>query len=406
MIKALYADMGLTQAAINSRISQGAMLSNMNPAYSLTGKGGGVSMAYDAQSGLASRPIVVHDLAEASALRQAVENRMPRAMDDDTYAFNIPSNGVPLPLLTIWTTRSIEQIYKKTTLSRLTGSWQQGAPGVMEIKIPTIGLDGRVDIYDDYSMNGATSLNTNWITRNIGYFEETMGWGTMQAAQYGLAKIDYTNRLRETMAITIAQFQNDLGFQGYLGIPSTNAPMLWGILNEPNLNAAISLPADGQTPGTLTPTTAWQGKSYSQILRDVQLLVAQVMLQALGHINIDSPFIMALPPSAAAYLTTSTVYGVTVAEQLKKMFSGIEIVSTPNFEASLVLSGAETNQTVIMLLFKNDENGEMPYDELFVTKWQGHRPVPMSSSVSEKISMGLGGVFLKYPLYVSYAYGV
>ena len=403
LIRDVYSNMGLSSIAINNRMQQSEMLARKNPTGSLEGKGGGVSMAYDTFSGESLDPVVVKDLAEASILAKVINSRVG---DTDTFAFNLPSNGVPLPLLTIWTTRAIEQIYKKPALSKLAGSWQQGAPGVMEIKIPTIGLDGNVDIYDDFSMNGSTSLNTNWVTRNIAYFEQTLGWGTMQAAQYGLAKLDYVNRLREAMTITIAQFQNDIGFQGYLGIPSTNAPMIWGILNEPNLNPAISLPADGQIPGTLTPTTAWAGKDYSQIIRDVQLLFAQVALQSLGHIQADSPFIMAYPPSIEGYLMTSTVFGITVKEQLQKMFKNIEFVPTANFEAEGVVTGAQAGQTVIMLLFKNPENGEMPYDELFVTKWQGHRPVAMSSSVSEKVSMGLGGVILKYPLYVTYAYSI
>lgn len=405
LVKDIYRKIGLNEEAINARLSQSDIVSKCN-SDPYAKRGGGVQVAYDNATGTYSQPLIVKDLEEASQVRKVVENMKALAVDTDTYAFNIPSNGVPLPLLTIWTTRMVEQLYKKVTLSQLAGSWQQGAPGVQEIKIPTMSYAGNTALYSDVSMNGSASINVDWVNRNILYFEQSLVWGDMQQAQFGLAKIDYVNKLREAMSITVSQFQNDLGFQGYTGISSSSLPHLFGILNEPNLNSAISLPADGVLPGTTTPTTAWYGKDFNQIVRDIQLLIRQVMLQTEGHANIDGRFILALPPSAEAALATpNPISSKSVREYLKETFKGIEIVITPNFEASLNTTGATTNQTVVMVLFEHP-NGEMPYDELFVTKWQGHRPVPMASSISEKISYGLGGVILKYPYLVSYAFGV
>lgn len=401
----IYSRMGFNEESIKNRIEQVKSLAKHNPEKSDNWKGGGVSMAYDSERGASLVPIVVHDLQEATRMQELL---MPKSLasDVDTFGFDLPSSGVPLPLLTTWTTRMVEQIFKKPTLSKLTDSWQQGAPGVREIKIPTIGLNGYVDIYDDFSAGGNTSINANWVNRSVGYFEQTLGWGTLQAAEFGLAKIDYTNKLREALAVNVAQFQNDLGFQGYTGIPETNQPMIWGILNEPNLNPAITLPADGQIPGTLLPTTSWVGKDYSQILRDVQLLVGQVLVNGLGTVTTEDRFILALPPSAEVALLTSTPYGITVKEQLRKMFPKIEFVVTSNFEASLVTTGEEVGETVIMVLFANPSTGEMPYSDLFVTKWWGHRPHTMPSSIIEKMAMALAGSMLKYPLYVSHSYGV
>lgn len=406
-VKDIYRAIGLNDADINSRIKQSKILANVNPIGAMEHKGGGVVTACDNYTGKGFAPIVVKDMYESAQIRKAIENMgATRVGDVDTFAFNIPSSGVPLPLLTIWTTRMIQAMYKTTTLAKLAGSWQQGSPGVQEVKIPTIAFDGNPNIYSDKSMNGTTSLNVNWVTRNIGYFEETMEWGDMQQAQFALAKIDYVNKLRESLSITVGQWQNDLGFQGYTGIPDGDSPQLFGILNEPNLNPAISLPADGQIPGTATPTTEWSGKTFNQIVRDIRLLISEVVLNAAGNASIDSKFRMCIPPSAEVALTTpNPISSETVREYLTKTYKNMEIVTTPNFEAALVTTGATTNQTVVMFMFQHPD-GEWPYDELFVTKWQGHRPVPMASSIAEKISWGLGGVILKYPLLVSYAYGV
>jgi len=405
LIKGLYRQIGLNDQSIEARMAQSAIIGKFNTDLHV-GDGGGVGVMYDSFSKSYTQPIFVKDLQEATLIRKALENSHAVAVDSDTYQFNIPSSGVPLPLLTIWTTRMLEQLYKKVTLAKITGSWQQGTPGIQEIKIPIAAYNGKTAIYNDFSASGNTSVNINWLTRSIGYFEQTLGWGTMQQAQFGLAKIDYVNKLREALTISVSQFQNDLGFQGYTGIPDTDSPQIFGILNEPNLNAAISLPADGQVPGTVTATTSWAGKNFNQIVRDVQLLIASVLTEAAGHATTESRFLLAIPPSAQAYLSTpNPIASESVREYLGKAFPGIEIVIIPNFEAALVTTGAETNQTVIMALFQH-ENGEMPYDEIFVTKWLGHRPVAMHSSITEKISMGLGGVLLKYPFLVSYAYGV
>lgn len=402
----IYRQMGLNEASIQDRLTQARQLANFNIGDPYAKSGGGALMATDSQGRNGYIPFVVHDEAESRIAQKAMENLGMFATDSDTASFNIPSSGVPLPLLTIWTTRMIEQLYKKVTLSQLTGSWQQGAPGAQEVKIPIIAYDGDVAIYDDYSMNGNTSINVNWATRSIAYFEQTLGWGDMQQAQFSMAKIDYVAKLREAGAITASQFQNDLGFNGYTGVAAGEKPQLTGILNDLNLNDAISLPADGQIPGTITPTTAWSGKDFNQIVRDVRLLVQQVINQSEGQVSNQSKFVLVIPPSADASLETPNPLSSKAVETfLREVYKNIEIVVTPNFQSEMVTTGAQTQQSVVMVLFQHP-NGEMPYDELFVTKWQSHRPMPMASAISEKISYGLGGTILKYPFLVSYAYGV
>lgn len=399
-IEILYQMAGMSSDAISKRFEQAQRLIHANSIGARTGKGGGVYLAGDSWNDEGSAmPIIAKDIAEADALVNTLK-------DSDTYQFNIPSSGIPQPLTTIWTSRMIEMLYKTRTLNEIAGAWQQGAPGVTDIKIPVMQYSGVADVYSDLSMNGSTSLNFNWVSRQIAYFEQSIVYGELQQAQFGLIKIDYSNRLREATAEIIAQAQNDIGFQGYTGIPSTSQPHIFGILNEPNLNAAISLPNDGVIPGTSTSTTAWMGKDFNQIVRDFRLIIAQALSQAEGHATLKTKGKFGLPPSSFAALTTpNPISSVTVLQYMKEAYPNIEFVMIPNFEASMVTTGTTTNQTVGMLLFQHP-NGEMPYDELFVTKWQGHRPVPMGSAINEKISYALGGALLKYPFLVTYCYGI
>lgn len=395
----LYNKIGLAQDEIDLRMNQIDLLANCNPHASLSRKGGGVgTLLLDKQgrNAFLMPPMVAADDREAFALERAY---------DDAPQFGIPSSGVPLPLLTVWTTKQIVQRFKAMSVHLLTEPYQQGIWSTRQVKIPTRVDTGNVRLYDDFSMNGGTAPNYNWVTRDIEYFEETRSWGEMQIAQFSLAKIDIVTNTRDAMSMVIAQSQNDVGFNGWLGVPSGDKPTLYGILNEPNLNPAISLPADGFIPGTATPTTAWSGKDYNQILRDIRLLVTQVLLQALGNADQSKPWILAIPPSASAALQTpNPIGGALVSETLKTAYPNLTIAVVPNFESSLVVSGVETGQTVVMVLFLTPE-GEKPYYELFTTKGLAHRPLVQSTAMSEKESWGIGGVVLHAPMFVSYAYG-
>ncbi len=392
----IFSRMGLSESEINKRLMTSRLLTNTNSIgadSAICKSGKGVGCGFDLMNGATYfAPVVVADDMEARAFRSLL-------VDADTAVFNPASSGAPLPLLTIWTNKQIHQIFKAMKLKALAGDFQQGTFGVRQIKVPVIGAVGSVVPYDDLSMNGDNDYNVTYVTRNIAYFETSLNYGELEIAEWSLSKLDAVGMKRNARdTVTIPQFQNDLGFNGYSAV---SYPAIYGILNEPDLNPFITLPADGTIPGTTTKTTAWSGKDYSQILRDIQLLWNDVLLRSLGKVDTNSKAKLCYPPSVEAALLTSTVFGITVKEQLKKQYPGLEFVSVPNFEASLNSS----NQTVVMLLLENPATGEMPFQELFTIKYMAHRPVPMASSMAEKVSMGLGGVMLFYPLYVSGAYG-
>jgi hypothetical protein len=402
-LKSIYKNAMVSDSGASARIADAEFLAKHNAtqydAQSNQGKGGGVFIEGGMFDGY-QKPVVVADAKEAVGVVGSMMDSL-----FEVPAFNPASSGVPQPLTTIWTTRMIEQVYKKTTLSEVAGSWQQGVPGVTDIKIPVIGFEGVSEPYSDFSMSGNSSVNVTWVPRQLIQLEQTLAWGDMQQAQFALAKIEYVTRLREAQSITIAQQQNDIGFQGYTATGAGNSPYIYGIINEPNLNPAISLPADGVVPGTITPTVAWYGKDFNQLCRDFRLLFQALSQTSEGWVSLSTKVKLLLPPSAQTALTTpNPLSSVTFGQFLKETYN-VEIVVCPNFEASLVTTGETTGETLVMLQAQHP-NGEMPYDELFVTKWLGHRPVPMASSVAEKVSYILGGCILKYPFLVTTAYGV
>ena len=392
-VKALYTKIGLSDAEQQERFSQINMMTRQNSKQDGDRKAFGMIFDHDPMYGNVSNdiPLLAKDKSEAT--------RMRMAMDADPQ-FNIPSSGVPQVFTTIWTNKAVKQLFKATTASELTSPWQQGAPGVQEIQIPVEAFAGDIEPYSDFTMGGNNSANFNWVGRPVGYFQTSLTYGDMQQAQFGLAKIDYAAKKREAQAVNVSQWQNDLNFNGYTGVPGGQSPRIFGILNEPNLNAAFTLPADGVIPGTATNTTSWIGKDFVQITRDIRLFFEGVITGSQGLVSYDTPAILGVPPSAYIALSTPNAIGsMSVAEFIKTTYPALKVVQIPNFETELA------GQTVGMLIMDHPTEGK-PYSELFVTKWMGHRPVPMSTSVSEKVSFGMGGVVLKYPFLVSHCYGI
>ena len=353
---------------------------------------GGIALAGDRQI------LIANDSNEAKKLC----NNLPSVGLDSTYG--IPSTGVPAPFTTIFSTQMIKQLFKATTLSKITSPWQQGVYGIEEAKIPTSQISGSSALYSDVSMNGHTSLNFNWLSKKIIYLENTLNYGELQTAQFDLAKIPYVQTLREGTATLISQNQNDIGFNGFSTGLSSEDKKIFGLINDPMMPATLTLPKDGIVPGSQTTTTAWSGKTFMQIVRDIRLLMSSIVKKTVGHIDYANTRMLLVIPSEAyvALSTPNEISGKTVIEFLNETYKKLEIIQCPNFESEI----STDDTTLIYLMAEHPDTKELPVAELFVNKWYGHRPVPRSSSISEKVSYAMGGVVTKYPFLIARATGV
>lgn len=391
-IKMVYDSLGYSE---ETQTKQFKLINNLvakKPKEFVGKKSTGMGMIFD--DNVNSYPCLVINDSDATMARKLL------ASDADTFEFNIPSSGVPEVFTTVWTNRVIKQMLKLLTINEVADPWQQGSFGTMNIQIPVQTISGYAQPYSDNSMNGNTSVNYNWINRRVGYFEQSISYGDMQQAQFGLAKMDYVSDLRNAMTETVAQEQNDIAFSGYQGIPDTDLPHIYGVINDPNLNAFITLPDDGEDP-TLNPSTEWRYKTFEEQVRDFILMATQLSTQGGGRLTSQSSGVLALPTTAEPATNKANMYGKTFTSYLKENYPNIRIVTVPNFDATLT----GLSDTVGMLMLDTDD-GQKPFSELYTIKWQGHRPVPLASSISEKISYGVGGSICKYPLLVVSVTGI
>ena len=397
----------LSDAEIRGRIKDIELLTKTNEPTIKIGDSVGYGLSINKDNNIFSSgssinfPIIARDSEEARALAKVMD-------DTQTPQFNINSSGVPQPFTTIYTSQVIKELYKKTALKEIAGDAQQGVWGVTDVKFPVRITGGLSQLYSDISIGGQSVVNYNWVARQVQYWEQSLVYGEMQQATFSLAKIDIVSDLREAMAESIAQQQNDLGFYGWAPNGGNAGYFsLFGILNEPNLAPAITFPNDGTIIGTTTATTSWAGKTFAQIQRDIRLLIVDLVKRSTGWVRLDTiKGKLVLPPSIEPYLSMTTDYGYSVRQWMKDFIPNITVVTTVNFESSTIIPQNPNSTNAVMLLVEHPKTGEMPFKEIFVTKLQGFRPFVQSTALVEKVGYGLGGVILFYPYLVSYAFGV
>ncbi len=157
---------------------------------------------------------------------------------------------------------------------------------------------------------------------------------------------------------------------------------IYGILNDPNLPAAITAGATG-TGGS----TKWADKTTVQIYNDVLALFAQLSEQSSGLIDKDTPLKLCLSPELAVRLGAATDFNVSVLDMLKRYFTRIDIVTVPELHS---MTAGET-----MFLIAPEVNGQRSGTLPFGEKMRAGRVVPDLSSFRQKfVGTTYGGIVL------------
>jgi hypothetical protein len=315
-------------------------------------------------------------------------------------AFSVSSEGVPQYLTTVWTTRVFEVITRAIVIDRVTHDFQQGVWGVTNIVIPVVTFTGLPALYSDYGLQGNTSINVNWINRQVVYFEHPLIYGDLTVAQFSIAKIDYINYMRQSVMEQIKLHQDAIGFYGY----SENM-QVFGLLNDPGLAPTIQAGIKAAAPAG-SSQTLWQYATYFEIIADISYLYGTVLARAGGNVGTDEKCYLLVPPSVYVYLTliTAPLGNIPFKQWLKDSFPNLEIIQAPLLQGTGTPIGSVTPNQVV-LIFDNIK-GQPSVLNAYTTLYNSHGTVRLASSYQEKVSYGLAGVIITNPLGVQVMSGV
>ena len=302
------------------------------------------------------------------------ENRARIAQDAALIA--TPNTTVPAELLAYIDPMVIEILTAPRRAREIFGEEKKGDWTTPYMKWRVDEMTGRTEPYSDYA-NGTTSgVNSEWQTRVQYVFQTSITYGDFEVDMSSTAKVNLAASKQRAAANVIDIDQNRFYLLGVAGRE------IYGILNDPNLPAAITAGATGEGG-----STKWADKTTVQIYNDVLALFAQLSEQSSGLIDKDTPLKLCLSPELAVRLGAATDFNVSVLDMLKRYFTRIDIVTVPELHS---MTAGET-----MLFIAPEVNGQRSGTLAFGEKMRAGRVVPDLSSFRQKfVGTTYGGIVL------------
>jgi hypothetical protein len=308
------------------------------------------------------------------------------ACDAQPTLITTSNSGIPAFLSTYIDPKLIEVLVSPMKAAEIVGGEVKKGDWTTETAMfPMVESTGETSSYGDYSENGMAGVNSNFPQRQSYHYQVMTQWGERELEKAGLARIDWANRLNIASVLTLNKFQNKTYFFGVAGLQN------YGLLNDPNLNAAI-------VPTTKAATgTSWANATAQEINTDVQKLYKQLQTQAGGLVQLDTKMTLAMSPISEVYLTKTTDFNVNVQDILKKNFPGLTVKTAPEYSTT----GGELVQ-----LIADEIEGQRTADVAFTEKLRAHPIVVGSSSFRQKKSQGTFGAILYRPALIAQMLGV
>lgn len=313
------------------------------------------------------------------------------AMDALPTLITAGNSGIPA-FLTNWVSPSVIEVLLTPNMgSQIIGEMKMGDWVTPTAFFPVAESTGEVSSYGDYSPNGEIGANINWPQRQSYGFQCVAQWGDKMLAQMAKGKINWANRQQIAAAKVMDKFQNLSYFFGVQGLQN------YGLLNDPALPVALS-PSTKTAGGTRwVNTNGSQNATALEVLGDIGTLVSNAILSSGGNINTKSKGKLCMSPFISIAMTYLTQYNVSVAESLKKIYPGLEVVTAVEYNTA---SGQ-----LAQVIF-DEADGQEVGSCAFTEKMRGHGVVRDLSAFKEKKSGGTWGAVIYMPILIQQMLGL
>lgn len=311
------------------------------------------------------------------------------AMDAQPGLITVSNSGIPAFLANYLDPEVVRVLVSPMKAVEIIGEAKKGDWTTLTAQFQVVESTGEVSSYGDYSNNGQSSANINWVSRQSYHFQTVTRWGEREMDIAGEAKIDFAQNLNIASALAISKAANKIAFFGVANLQN------YGLLNDPSLPAGITPAATGTSGGT-----TWSTKDGAAVYGDIQLLYQQVVSQMKGLIERDAKMTLALSPESEVNLTKTNQYNVNVYDQLKKNFPNLRVVSAVEYSA------AGTGSTELMQLIVDEIDGQKTAFVGFTEKMRAHPVFVDLSSFKQKKSAGSWGAIIRRPVAIGSMYGI
>lgn len=311
------------------------------------------------------------------------------AMDAQPGLITVSNAGIPAFLANYMDPEVVRVLVSPMKATEIIGEAKKGDWTTLTAQFQVVESTGEVSSYGDYSNNGQSSANVNWVPRQSYHFQTVTRWGEREMEMAGEARIDFAQNLNIASVLTINKAANKIAFFGVAGLDN------YGLLNDPSLPAGITPNASGTSGGT-----TWSTKDGAAVYGDIQTLYGQLVSQMKGLVERDTKMTLALSPESEVNLTKTNQYNVNVSDQLKKNFPNLRVVSAVEYSA------AGTGTTELMQLIVDEVDGQKTAFVSFTEKLRAHPVLVKLSSFQQKKSAGSWGSIIRRPIAIASMYGI
>ena len=305
-------------------------------------------------------------------------------------AVTAPNSGIP-SIFSTWTDPNIKRaIITPIKSEEVYGQAQKGDWLTDTAQFPFVELSGQTASYDDYSQNGDSDTNANWVQRQSFHFQTWTKWGEREAERMGAARLDWVSQKNEASISVLNKTSNRINLFGVEGL------QLRGALNDPDLPAAIQPTPKVASSGTATGGTDWMSTTDPvQVYNDILKAFQQLSVQMGGNVTLESPLTLVIPTERQQCLLYTNQFRVSLRELLQQNLPNLKIETLP--EAGSTLSGGQ-NKITQMQLFLREVDGQETVTTAFTEKLRAHAVERYSSYIRQKKSQGTWGTIWFYPV--------
>lgn len=308
------------------------------------------------------------------------------AMDAQPTMVTATNSGVPAYFTNYVDPELIRVLVTPMKAAQILGETKKGDWTTLTSQFPVVESTGEVSSYGDYSENGATNANVNWVPRQSYHYQTFTRWGERELDMYGTARIGWAAEQNTASALVLNKFQNKSYFFGIAGLEN------FGLLNDPGLSAPITPDATG-TGDSLK----WADKDGQAIYDDIVKLFGQEVSQTKGLVERTDSMKLCMSPTTEVNLTRTNMYNVNVTDLLKKNFPNMTIETAVEYSTD----AGEVVQLIVDRLGETD-TGYCAFTE----KMRAHAVVTESSAWKQKKSGGTWGAIIRQPLAIAQMLGV
>lgn len=329
----------------------------------------------------------VHMLDSAVYAEDPWRGNYNLAMDAQPSLVTVANAGIPAFLANIVDPNVIEVVLQPLRAAEIAGGEvKKGDWTTQSLMMPLAEPVGHVVAYGDYDNGGTVDANVNWVSRQPYHYQTIKRMGERQLAMWGVAAIDFSARLDQSVANTFNRFQNRSYFFGISGLQN------YGLLNDPSLITPIT-PATKAAGGT-----TWANATAEEVYKDVLDLYIQLQTQMGGNLEMTDRLELVLSTTRQPKLATiSTLTLIPVIDAINKSFPNLTVRAAPEYT---------TGSGELMQMIVPDYEAQETIWAGFTEKMRAHPIVQELSAWMQKFSAGTWGAIIRRPICIAQMLGI